>query len=64
MVTIKNIHGDTLHTVDADNLRGAYLHGADLYYADLREADLSEANMSKEQLVQFAECFGINVDKD
>ena len=38
MIEIKNLHGNVIHTVDADTLFGADLRGVDLQQANLTEA--------------------------
>ena len=51
MIEIKHEEtGAVLHTVDADNLRGADLRGADLSMADLCWADLRGADLSRADL--------------
>ncbi len=45
MIEIRNLNGQVLRKVEADNLSGADLSGADLRYADLSGAGLSGADL-------------------
>lgn len=43
MIEIRNIHGQLLHSIDAESLSSVYLDGLDLTAADFRGFDLSDS---------------------